>query len=144
MHPGSERQALRAVFFRAWRNYREARPLEDLERIVVDIALRHPEYHPVLDDPDAYLERDYPVEKAAANPFLHLSLHVAIHEQLAGDRPAGVRAAYQALLTRVHDAHEVEHRMMDCLARTMSEAQRSGTLPKEQDYLECLKRQERL
>lgn len=142
MFQGGERQALREVFFRAWRNYREARPLEELERIVVDIALRHPAYHRVLDDPDAYLDRDYPPEASGGNPFLHLSLHVAIHEQLASDRPTGVRAAHRALLARLHDAHEAEHRMMDCLARTMWEAQRSGALPNEREYLECLKRQE--
>ncbi len=143
MLQSSEREALREVFFRAWRHYREARPLEELERILVDVALRHPAYHRVLDDPDTYLDRDYPPEKGEGNPFLHLSLHVAIHEQLAGDRPTGVRAAHQALLARLHDAHEVEHRMMDCLARTMWEAQRSGALPSEREYLDCLERQDR-
>ena len=105
----SERQHLREVFFRAWRNYREQRSLEEMERVIVNIALRHPEYHDVLDNPSRHEDRDYLPESGQTNPFLHMALHIAVHEQLSTARPTGIREAYQALLKRFDDTHTAEH-----------------------------------
>ncbi len=129
---------MREVFFRAWRNYLEQKPLEDIERVIVNVALRHPEYHAVLDSPSRYEDRDYLPETGQTNPFLHMALHIAIHEQLSTAHPAGVREAYQALLQRFNNAHSAEHHMMDCLAQTLWQAQRQGEVPSEDDYLACL------
>lgn len=131
---------MREVFFRAWRNFREERPLEEIEKVIVDIALRHPEYHPILENPDAYQEQDYSPEMDQPNPFLHMGLHIAIYEQLTTNRPAGVLDVYQSLLTRLHDPHAAEHRMMDCLAETLWHTRREAGEPSERDYLDCLRR----
>lgn len=138
---GTERKHLRDVFFRAWHKFRENHPLEGIEQIVVEIALRHPEYHQMLENREAYEERDYLPEAGRTNPFLHMGLHIAIHEQLTTDRPSGVLAFYQALLARLNDPHVVEHRMMDCLAESLWQAQRHGREPSEDDYLRCLAQQ---
>ena len=63
------------------------------------IAL-HPEYHRVLDDPTRHVERDYAPEGGEVNPFLHLSLHLAVAEQLAIDQPPGMRAQFERLRER--------------------------------------------
>jgi Domain of unknown function (DUF1841) len=133
-----ERLHMREVFFRAWRNYRAQKPLEEIEQVIVNIALRHPEYHTVLDNPSRYEDRDYLPETGQTNPFLHMALHIAIHEQLSTARPAGIREAYQLLLQRFDDAHITEHHMMECLAQTLWQAQRRGDAPSEDDYLKCL------
>lgn len=132
---------MREVFFRAWRNFREKRQLQGIERVIVDIALRHPEYQAILENPDAYQEQDYGPEVGQTNPFLHMGLHVAIHEQLTTNRPPGVLDVYQAMLARFNDPHGVEHRMMDCLAESLWRSQRKGNEPSESEYLDCLKRQ---
>jgi hypothetical protein len=134
------RESLRAVFFRAWQRHRQGQPLEGIERVVVDVALRHPEYHAVLGDPDAYRDRDYLPETGRTNPFLHLAMHIAIEEQLALDQPAGVRAHYQRLLQRLPDEHAVQHQMMECLAEMLWQAAREGAAHDERGYLECLAR----
>ena len=54
----------------------------------------------------------------------HMGLHVAIREQLATDRPSGMRELYRKLLPRFADAHRLEHALMECLAQTLWEAQR--------------------
>jgi hypothetical protein len=136
----SERQHMREVFFRAWRHYRKQKPLEEMERVIINIALRHPEYHSVLDDPSRHEDRDYQPESGQTNPFLHMALHIAIHEQLSTARPPGIREAYQALLQRFDDAHAAEHQMMECLAETLWHAQRQNEAPSEADYLACLGR----
>jgi hypothetical protein len=123
----------------------------------VDVALRHPEYHAVLENPGAYSDRDYPYEPGqtavqgrtnaargrtptAANPFLHMAMHISIEEQLALDQPAGVRAHYQRLLKRLPDEHAVQHQMMDCLGEMLWQAARSASAPQDSVYLDCLAR----
>lgn len=135
-----DRAQMRAVFFRAWHHYRSQRPLEGIEKIIVDVALRHPEYHPILDDPDRYQDSNYLPELGVTNPFLHLGMHVAIEEQLATDRPPGVRAHYQQLAKKTGDAHAAQHAMLECLGEALWQAQRAGIAPSDTDYLACLAR----
>ena len=137
---GADRKQARAVFFRAWQRHRQRQPLEGVENIIVTVALRHPEYHALLENPDGHEDRDYPPESGAANPFLHLSLHVAIEEQLSLERPPGLRVCYQALLKKLGDEHEAQHRMLECLGETLWRADRDRTPPSDSEYLECLRR----
>ena len=136
----TNRTELREVFFRAWHHYRSQRPLEGIEAIIVDVALRHPEYHPMLDADAPARSRDYHSALGDPNPFMHMGLHIAIAEQLAIDQPPGVRGCYQRLSARLLDAHAVEHAMMDCLNETLWRAQRARQAPNQEAYLECLNR----
>lgn len=140
MFAADNREALRAVFFRAWQRHRQGQPLEGIERLVVDVALRHPEYHTMLADPDGYRDRDYLPELGETNPFLHMAMHISIEEQLALDQPAGVRAHYQRLLQRLPDEHAVQHQMMECLGEMLWQAARHAGAPQESVYLDCLAR----
>lgn len=135
------REQVRQFFFDAWRKYRQGAPLEGLESMVVEIALMHPEYHAVLDDPAQFLERDYTPEEGQANPFLHLSMHLAIAEQLSVDQPPGIRAEYERLAAARGDNHEALHLILDCLGEVVWQAQRNQTMPDAEAYLECLRRQ---
>jgi len=134
---GQDRNALRSAFFEAWRKHRAGEPAEPLETAIAQIAERHPEYHRLLEQPDAHIERDYGDQ---TNPFLHMAMHLALHEQLSTGRPAGIQEAYQALLGKYQDAHAAEHQMMDCLGEALWQAQRSGGAPDEAAYLDCLRR----
>ena len=137
------RQDARQFFFNTWRKYRTRQPLEGLETTVLDALLSHPEYHALLDHPDRYLERDYPPEFGETNPFLHLSMHLAIAEQLGIDQPPGIRARYQRLLEKTGDAMDAQHEVMDCLAEMIWQAQRHGTAFDPEIYFACLdKKQE--
>lgn len=140
MFAADNREALRAVFFRAWQRHQQGQPLEGIERLVVDVALRHPEYHAMLADPDGYRDRDYLPEMGETNPFLHMAMHISIEEQLALDQPAGVRAHYQRLLKRLPDEHAVQHQMMECLGEMLWQAARNAGVPQESVYLDCLAR----
>ena len=121
---GQDRRQLREVFFRAWQRHRENLPLEGVEPLIVTVALRHPEYHPLLDDPARAEDRDYLPEAGQTNPFLHLGMHIAIEEQLALDQPHGIRAQYQRLLARLADEHAVQHHIMECLGEWLWRAGR--------------------
>ena len=131
---------MREVFFRAWRSFRQEKPLAGIEKIAVDVALRHPEYHSVLDNPQSFQDRDYLPDLGETNPFLHMGLHIAIEEQITTNRPPGIVDIYQALRERSDDPHMIEHQMMDCLAEALWHAQRHGHEPSEDSYLACLRR----
>lgn len=134
------REQARRFFFDTWRKYREGGPLAGLETVAIEVVLLHPEYHHVLEDPDRFLDREYAPEDGQTNPFLHLSLHVAIEEQLAIDQPIGIRAQFDRLYARRGDRHDAIHVVLECLAETVWRAQRDRTLPDERAYLECLRR----
>jgi hypothetical protein len=134
------RASLRRMYVEAWRKFREALPIEPLEDQIIRVVESHPEYHAALEaDPDA-VERDYTPEAGQTNPFLHLGLHLAIREQVGTDRPAGIKAVHAALAQRLGNAHEAEHRMIECLGEALWQAQRAGTAPDEARYLEALRR----
>jgi hypothetical protein len=136
---GNDRTALRRFYLEAWRKLRENQPLEPLERQIAEVVSEHPEYHALLEGEDA-LAQDYTPEMGQSNPFLHMGMHIAIREQLGGDRPVGIVTAYRALLLRLGDPHAVEHHMMECLGQALWEAQRAGRAPDEAAYLKCLNR----
>jgi hypothetical protein len=129
------REEVRETFFAAWRKYRAGQPLVGIEALAVDVILLHPEYHDVLSHPARYRDRDYVDE---SNPFLHMSLHVALEEQLSIDQPPGIRAAWDLLLERWGDRHDALHQALECLAETVWRAQRSQAAPDAAAYLECL------
>jgi hypothetical protein len=135
------RDQARNFLFETWRKYRERAPLEGLETVAVDVMLLHSEYHHILDDPGRFLDRDYVPEQGEANPFLHMSLHLAIEEQLAIDQPPGIRAEFERLLARRGDRHDALHAVLECLGETVWRAQRTRTPPDGEAYLECLRRQ---
>jgi hypothetical protein len=137
---GNDRGSLRQVFFTTWDKYKQSQPLQGIEPLLIDIILLHPEYHPILDDPDAHLDRDYPPEHGTENPFLHLSLHMTIEEQLSMDNPTGIRQHFNTL-QQSHDRHDALHILLECLAEAVWKAQRHETADLEQEYLACVTEQ---
>jgi hypothetical protein len=124
----------------AWRKFRAGQPLSTLEQRVVEIVSLHPEYHALLDSADEHLDRDWSPEGGAMNPFLHLSLHLAVAEQLAIDQPPGMRAEFERLRARSGDTHAALHDVLECLAETVWQAQRTKAPPDGAAYLECLRK----
>ena len=135
------RDEARRFLIDAWKKRREGSPLSALEAIAAGIVARHPEYHPLLEAPDGSAEREFPPEGGTVNPFLHLSLHLAVDEQIAIDQPPGIRAQYERLRVAHGDDHAAQHAVLECLAETVWAAQRHGTPPDAALYLSCLERQ---
>ena len=135
---GSDRESLRAHFFRVWSKMEDAAPLEPLEAIIADVINMHPEYHPVIADPDANIDRDWHPKDGEANPFLHMALHIAIKEQLITDRPTGIVARFRSISAGQPDVHAAEHEMLEALAETLWEAQSQGCDPDLDAFLERL------
>ena len=137
------KEEVRRFFCEAWRKHRASEVLTPLEAMALDWIVEHPEYHADLAS-SAAAGAEYRVEDGRTNPFLHLSMHLAIAEQLSIDQPHGVRAAYERLVQRRGDAHAAAHDVMECLGETLWAAQRAGSaVPPEElgaRYLECIER----
>jgi hypothetical protein len=134
------RDEARRFMVDAWAKYRAAQPLSALERMAVELIALHPEYHALLEAPDAHLQRDYGPEGGELNPFLHLGLHLAVAEQLAIDQPQGLRAEFERLRRAHGDEHAALHDVLECLGETLWQAQRLGAAPDATVYLGCLRR----
>ena len=133
------REQVRRFFFDTWSKYRAGTPLQGLEPIAVDVILLHPEYRTVLEAPEHTAERDYTPEMGTTNPFLHMSLHLAIEEQLSIDQPPGICEAFNEILHKAGSRHDALHIALECLGEMMWESQKNGTAPDGQRYLECLR-----
>jgi len=140
MYEGKGRADMRQVFFEAWRQRQAGLPMEPLATAVSDVILEHPEYHALMKDPEAALDRDFTPEGGAENPFLHMGMHLSIREQVATARPKGVERIHEALCRKYGDPHIAEHLMMECLGEALWQAQRAGAAPDESAYLSGLKR----
>ena len=108
---GNDRNKLRQYYIDVWHKAQNNQPLEPLEKIIADVISQHPEYHAILNDIDSALGKEYLPESGESNPFMHMGMHIAIHEQLSANRPEGIREIYQKIATRCGDAHEAEHKM---------------------------------
>ncbi len=135
---GNDRVKMRRFFTDAWQKANNGDELIPLESLVAEVIKLHPEYHKMLEGGEDNLDKDYSPEGGESNPFLHMGMHISIHEQLMTDRPGGIRNQYQRLVKRVGDTHQAEHQMMECLGKMLWEAQREGRMPDEQAYLKSL------
>lgn len=137
---GNDRRTMRRRFVDVWEKMQARALLEPLEAIIADVIAAHPEYHALFARGDDLLDAEWTPEGGETNPFLHLGLHVAVREQVAADRPAGIRAIHDALCRQYGDPLAAEHRMIECLATALWEASRGAGVPDEAAYLSCLRR----
>jgi len=135
---GQDRNQLRATYVQAWNFYRQGKSLEPLQAQIVTVIEQHPEYHSLLENADQAMSRDYLPELGETNPFLHMGMHLAIQDQVSTDRPAGIRRLYEQLLAKLTDSHELQHKLMGCLAEMIWQAQRDGESPDEERYIACI------
>ena len=136
-----DRDSGRTFFLEVWGKHKKKLPLEALEQMVLDVILQHPEYHVILEKDEKEISAmEFTPEMGMTNPFLHMGMHIAILEQIGANRPSGITGLYQQLLPKYPSAHDLEHRIMECLGESLWLAQRNNTLPDEAQYLEQVKK----
>lgn len=132
------RAQARQLFFDTWHKYRQREILTGLESLALEVILLHPEYHDMLNDRNRYIDKDYLPEAGDVNPFLHMSMHVAIKEQLSIDQPIGICERFMRLKDIAGNEHDAAHGVMECLAEMIWQAQRNQASPDATIYFECL------
>jgi len=131
---------VRRFFCDVHRKRRDGLPMTPIETLAGDWVDQHPEYHAQLHDLDAALAASYTVEEGRTNPFLHLSMHLSVSEQVSIDQPRGIKQAFELLTARLGSPHAAQHEVMECLGEMIWASQRSGRPPDGERYLECVRR----
>lgn len=132
-------EQVRRFFCEAWAKQQAGQPLTPLEAQAADWIVQHPEYHADLADVEVALAAMYTVEEGRTNPFLHLSMHLSITEQVSIDQPRGIRAAVQALAQRRGSLHEAHHEAMEAMGEMVWASQRAGQPFDGEAYIERIR-----
>jgi hypothetical protein len=132
------RDQARQFLFDAWAKFKQNSPLTDLEKIAVEVIQMHPEYHAILDAPERYMSQQYFPEMGETNPFLHISLHLSVIEQVSINQPIGISKVYATLIEKRGDKHLAQHDLLECLAETIWHSQRNNVPLDSAHYLGLL------
>lgn len=135
------REEARMFLIETWRKHRTGELLSPLEDLAAQLIGKHPEYFPILENPENYQHKDYTPEQGTTNPFLHLMMHLAIEEQISINQPPGIRTHFQRLTVLHESEHDAQHRMMECLGEMIWQSQRNGTAIDAGIYFNCLEKQ---
>ena len=138
------RDEVRDFFFEAWRKFNLQLPLTDLEKIAVSVMHLHPEYHAILNSPEQYKHQAYFPEMGETNPFLHMSLHLSVLEQISINQPIGITDIYKKLKTHHQNEHDAQHDILECLAETIWLAQRNHTVLDAEHYITLMQEKVRM
>ena len=116
---------VRRYFGHVWQNRLNPLQLDALQQKALRIIEAHPEYQTYLEHIEEYLDKNWTPEQGETNPFLHLSLHLSIQEQVGIDQPFGIRTIHQKLIGMYNDNWvKAEDEMMEALVETIWQAQR--------------------
>ena len=132
------RDEVREFFFNTWLKYKQLQVLTDLEKIGLSVMLLHPEYHAILDAPAQFKHQEYFPDFGVTNPFLHMSLHVSVLEQISINQPIGIAEIYKTLIVKHQNEHDAIHDIIDCLGETIWQSQRNNTPLDSAYYLSLL------
>lgn len=129
-----KRHTLRNIFIESWKKHQQKLVLSPLEKEIVAVLFMHPEYQVMLGNADHVLNKDYYPDLGEENPFLHLSLHLSILDQVRTNRPDGITEIYAHLVKKYQDEHTAQHHMMTILQDILWLAQKNNQAPDERAY----------
>ena len=102
----------------------------------------HPEYHAILSAPEQFKHQEYFPEFGKTNPFLHMSLHLSILEQISINQPIGIANIYAQLKLKHQNEYDFEHKalhdILECLGESIWQAQRNNTALNAEYYVQLL------
>ncbi len=131
----SQLRAHRQILWAAWLRAQQSLPLDPLQRRIVQVIYLHPEYHYLFNDEETFL--DQAINPGAGNPYLHLSLHLAIEEQLALNQPMEITAwLTHALKQKKIDRHAAVHAVVEILGGIMFDAEQGHNEPNTEAYIQ--------
>lgn len=130
---------VRRFFCGVYAKARTNQPLDAIETLASGWIDQHPEYHAEFADLDAALRTMGQPAEGSVSPFLHLSMHLSISEQVSIDQPRGIKQAVELLIARRRSRHDAHHEVMECLGEMMWVSQRSGLPPDGERYIASIR-----
>ena len=134
------RDESRTYFYNVWKKQKNRLPLQPIEVIIFDVISDHPEYHRYLENKNSMFENNFSENDNEINPFLHMGMHIALKEQINSNRPIGINEIFTRISSKSISMHDAEHKMIECLERSLWEAHYKNEIPSDNRYIECLKK----
>lgn len=103
----------------------------------IRIIGQHPEFFEDLGDMEAATTKQYLFTDS--NPFLHLSLHLALEEQIQNDFPKGIRQLYAEAKEFTLNEHQAAHLLTQSLKKLLDDMAANGQAMSPQRYLSDVK-----
>jgi len=128
-------EKMRLMFVEAYRRRNANETLTPLEHQICQVIDVYPEYHDMLSHQGG-VDKVYPDPRQ--NPFLKMSLHLSVLEQLSTNRPAGILQLYQQAITTAPPVW-VEQQIASILFDMLSESMAQGCMPDDTIYLQRLR-----
>jgi hypothetical protein len=121
-----QRQAFRRTVYHIWGMIQAGLvdEMNEAEYAIARILLEHPEYGDFFEDEKILDGRKFDTG-SAVNPFLHVSLHKMIEDQLEAGHPEEVRFFFESMEAKGNDRHEIVHVIMKILSILIFEAMHS-------------------
>ncbi len=111
-----QRQAFRRAVHRVWAMIQAdlIDEMNDAEGRLARILLDHAEYEDVFEDEEVLDGHEF-YTGPEGNPFLHVSFHKMVEDQLESGRIKELRLFFEAMAARGYDRHEVIHAVIEIL-----------------------------
>ncbi len=126
-------QQVRSYFYNSWQKHQKKELLTDLEKLICDCIILHPEYHSILSNAES-VNKNYELKD---NPFFHLSMHLTILEQVNINQPIGIANIFHSLSNK-YSRHDAIHLMINCLQITLANTNPDNIKDVEKNYLSKL------
>lgn len=133
------RPASRAFLREIWQKAQAGEPLSGDLKSLAEAMRAHPEYKVAWETPGEEIgERDFTIH--GVNPFVHVTMHVAVENQLAEGEPAAAKAALERFTAAGLDRHEAVHRIANALVEQIWRIQGEGRPFDRSAYIQALKK----
>lgn len=122
-----QRQNLRRVVHKIWMMLREGNlvGLDQTEQKLARIIMAHQEYQEHFEDEGILDGREY-ASAEGFNPFLHISLHQMVEDQLDSETPIEAILLCESLEMAGYSRHEAVHTIIMVLMPMIFDAYKSG------------------
>lgn len=129
-------EQVRLMFCDVFHKMRERKILDQVESRVCQVIEHYPQYHDLLANREG-VNQAYSMDE---NPYLQMSLHLAVVEQIETDQPPGVRGFYETQILKYPVDH-VQKQMVKVLRQLIHRSLSELGLAFHQEYLQALWRE---
>lgn len=111
--------------------------LDEEDARLVEVLKQHPEYHDVWEDPHSLGAED--VTRDGVNPFVHVTTHHVVENQIADNDPPQTAETLEALLEAGYSRHDAIHAIGAIVAEEVFEILRDDRPFGEAKYVKALR-----
>lgn len=128
----------RGLLHEIWRKKQRGSELDREEARLVRILEDHPEYRVAWESDAAGRDQDYTIE--GVNPFVHVTMHSAVEDQLVHNEPPEVSQTLDRLTRGGMTRHDAIHRIANALVEQIWNMQREGRRFNRSAYVKALEK----